>query len=322
MDVWLKRFCRHVSWRSGCVQTDALTGGATRLRDLSKNVSDRECNDRSNLRSGVILSEAKNLKEIASVTPRSDSVGLPRPDKSGLAMTASKPLLVTWAESFIFAGSSGLLLLIVNLFPAYWYVSFFALTPFLYRIIKATPRESLRLGFLLGLSFFSVSVIDSPSNSPLLLSILKLFCGTALFALFGWMADWARKHWGFNPSIVALLWVGLEMGLIKLGFVNGLLREAEFSHPFFGGMVSLFGFLTVSAIIVLLNSLLVLLIVKTLAIKIPRGNTVQEDQRTLDLLSAPGLLVEKVYLVPEGRAPPFIITGVSSFSLTNRLSQN
>lgn len=215
-----------------------------------------------------------------------------------------KPPLVTWAESFIFAGSSALLLLIVNLFPDYWYVSFFALTPFLFRIIKATPGESLRLGLLFGLSFFTVSVIDSPVNSPLLPSILKLLCGTGLFALFGWTVGWAHHRWGFNPSIVALLWVGLEIGLVKLGLVRGLLGEAEFSHPFFASLVTLFGFLTVSAIIVLLNSLLVLLIVRTLEVTRPRGKTIQEDERIWDLFSTPGFFAQKVYLVPQSRAPP------------------
>jgi len=95
---------------------------------------------------------------------------------------------------------------------------------------------------------------------------------------------------------------------VKLGFVGGILGEAEFSHPFFGGLVALFGFLTVSAIIVLLNSLLVLLLLKALAIKMPRGKTVQEDERRTDLFSAPWFVTQRVYLVPEGRAPPYIIT--------------
>jgi hypothetical protein len=224
---------------------------------------------------------------------------------------SSKSLLVTWAESFIFAGSSAVLLLLVNLFPQYWYVSFFALTPFLFRIIKAAPAESLRLGFLFGLSFFAVSIIDSPLGYPVP-PLLKLLCGTALFALFGWSVGWARHRWGFNPAIVALAWVGLEVGLASLGLVRGLLGETGLSHPFFGGLFALFGFLSVSAIIVLLNSLLVLLILKTLSLKIPRGKIVQEDERRTDLFSAPWFFTERAYLVPEGRAPPYIITGVSS----------
>jgi hypothetical protein len=222
-----------------------------------------------------------------------------------------KSFLVTWAESFIFAGSSALLLLVANLFPAYWYFSFFALTPFLYRVIKASPSESLRLGILFGLSFFAVSGIDSQMN-PSFHLILKLLSGTALFALFGWTVGRARKRWGFSPSIVALLWVGLEIGLVKLGWVNALLGKAEFSHPFFGGLLALFGFLTVSAIIVLLNSLLALLILKTLEIVRSWGKKFSRSgcEATRHLFSTPSLIAQKVYFVPEGRAPPYIISTV------------
>jgi hypothetical protein len=245
--------------------------------------------------------------------------------------TFSKPPLVTWAESFIFAGTSALLLLIANFFPGYWYFSFFALTPFLYRTIKATPKESLRLGFLFGLSFFSVSEFgsigfvgaiprlwrDASHELPLLIS------GTLLFALFGWAVGWARKRWGFAPSIVALLWVGLEIGLVKLGMnqngsdlgfthnlgfgIGGFFGKAELSHPLLHALTGLFGFITVSAVIVLLNSLLVLAIIKTLELKRPRGKTIQEKKRIWDFSSTPGLFAQKVYLVPEGRAPPYII---------------
>ncbi|KPL00646.1 MAG: hypothetical protein AMJ91_03870 [candidate division Zixibacteria bacterium SM23_73_3] len=243
--------------------------------------------------------------------------GVPRPfehpechPKIVIGMPASelsfcKPPHATWAESFIFAGSSALLLLVANFFPHWWYVSFFALTPFLYRIIKATPGESLRLGFLFGLSFFGALLANSLMISPLA-SVLKLLSGTALFALFGWSVGWARERWGFNPSIVALLWVDLEMGLMKLGFVGGFLGRAEFSHPFFHSLVGLFGFLAVSAIIVLFNSLLIMAIVKTLEVRRSRGKSVAEDERTWDIFFTWNLFAEKVYLVPEGRVPPLI----------------
>jgi apolipoprotein N-acyltransferase len=225
---------------------------------------------------------------------------------SGLVTSNTRPPLAAWADSFLFAGSSALLLLVANLFPHYWYFSFFALTPFLYRIIKASPFESLRLGFLFGLSFFGASSVNFFVISPLPF-LLRLVSGTALFALFGWAAGWARKHWGFYPSIVAVLWVGLEIGLVKLGFTQGLLGEVEFSNSFLHGLVGLFGLLTVSAIIVLLNSLLALAIVKTLGAAKAKVKTSAEDKRTWNLLFVRNLFTEKVYLVPEGRAPPVII---------------
>ncbi|MGB2990155.1 MAG: hypothetical protein WBC98_09370, partial [Candidatus Zixiibacteriota bacterium] len=97
----------------------------------------------------------------------------------------NEPVLATWAESFIFGGGSALLLLVANLFPDYWYFSFFALTPFLYRIINATPGESFRLGLLFGLAFFGASATGWLGISPFV-AVIRLLCGTALFALFGW----------------------------------------------------------------------------------------------------------------------------------------
>ncbi len=208
----------------------------------------------------------------------------------------SRTLLVTWAESFIFAGSSALLLLLSNLFPQYWYFPFFALVPFLFRIINATPTESLRLGILLGISFFTVSVTDSLPVSPIP-SILKFLLGTGLFTLFGCTVGWARKHWGFYPSIVAVLWVGLEVGLMKLGFSGGLFERIETSNPFFHGLITLLGFLAVSAIIVLLNSLLVLAIIKTLELAKSRGN-INQEEGICKFLYALNFFTEKFYIVP------------------------
>jgi apolipoprotein N-acyltransferase len=228
-------------------------------------------------------------------------------DRRELPDNLVKPPLANWAESFIFAGTSALLLLIANLFPDYWFFSLFALTPFLYRVIKASPSESLRLGILFGFSFFAVSEFGGSGFVGVIHELPLLISGTGIFGLFGWAVGWARKRWGFNPSIVALLWVGLEIGLVKLGFINGLFGKAEFSHSFFSGLVTLFGFLTVSAIIVLFNSLLVLLFIKTLEVTRPRGKILQKKEKIWSLLFTPGIFSQKVYLVPEGRAPPRLV---------------
>lgn len=214
-------------------------------------------------------------------------------------------LLAIWAESYIFAGTSALLLLIAKLLPYYWYLSLFALVPFLYRIIKATPTESLRLGILLGISYFAVSVTDSLSVSPIF-SLFKLLLGTGLFAVFGWTVGWARRHWGFYPCIVAMLWVGLEIGLAKLGFASGILGKAGFTNLFLDRLVGLFGFLVISAIIVLLNSLLTLAIVKTLEATKPKGNTLREIKRKWKHFFTCNISSKQVFIVPKGRAPPFV----------------
>lgn len=213
-------------------------------------------------------------------------------------------LLISWAESFMYAGSSALLLLIAHAFADYWYFSFFALTPFLYRIIKSAPGESLRLGFLLGLSFFGTSSLHSIISAPLL-SCPKILAGTALFSLFGWAVGWARSCWGFSPFIVAVLWAGLEMGLLRFGFSGGIFGESGFSNPLLHSLAGLLGLLAVSAIIVVFNSLFILAVLKTLEITGARGSTAGKDENKLDVPFVCSLFTQKVYLVPEGRAPPY-----------------
>lgn len=210
-----------------------------------------------------------------------------------------------WSESFIFAGASGLLLLVVNVFTDYWYLSFVALSPLLYRMLGATPREALRLGFLFGLSFLSVSTLGNSSFS-LMPAASKIMAGTALFALFGWSVGLARRRWGFNPLIVALLWVGFEPWLVKLGFAGGIFKQADLSHPLFNGVGGLFGFLIISLIIILCNSLLAWAIKQAASsVGVPRRAFAEEEQiwRSLAHLVFP---TDRAYLMPDVRGPPLV----------------
>ncbi len=233
---------------------------------------------------------------------RPSPAGSLRPHLRSCDRLLVSPALAGWAESFIFAGTSALLLLAADLSSAYWYLSFLALTPFLFRILKASPIESLRLGFLLGFSYSSALAINTLTASPHV-SMVRLFSGTALFALFGWLLGRARQCWGFNVSLVALLWVGLESGSIKLGFVSGIFGKGGLSHPSLHGLVGLFGFLAVSAIVVLLNSLLALAIARTLNVT-RTGRESAEDRSITNYAFTRNLFAVKVYLLPEGRGPP------------------
>ena len=208
-----------------------------------------------------------------------------------------------WVESFIFAGATACLLLIARLFPDYWYLSLVALLPFLARVYRASAMEALRLGFLLGFTFFLVSGLNTLLLTPFL-SIAKILAGAALFAAFGGAVGWTRQRWGFNPTIVALLWVAFELGLTRLGLISSMLGEAEFSGPFFHGLAALFGFLIISFIVVLCNSLIVAVIDKAISLAKTRRFVRTVGGRTWALYSPNGFFAQKFYLVPEGRGPP------------------
>ena len=222
-----------------------------------------------------------------------------QPFSGGVEKGRGEPPIGGLADNFLFAGSSALLLLVANLFPNYWYLSFFALVPFLYRIIRLDALGALQLGLFFGFSFFFVYKLPDLFVAPLL-TVLIIALGAALFALFGWAVARAKEHFGFNPLFVALLWVLFELGLIKITGANLPVHPSGLFH----GLSVLFGFLAVSFVIVLVNSLLVFAIEKTVSLAKARGQGVWENESVWDLASIPGLFAQRVYLIFLTRAPP------------------
>jgi len=208
-----------------------------------------------------------------------------------------------WAYNFLFAGTSALLLLVSNLFPAYWYLSFIALLPFLYKAIHARPKAAARLGFLFGLSFFAVSFAGAMLFEPVS-ALLRIAAGVALFTFFGWATSKAKEKWGFNPILVALFWVVLELITVKLGFAKGIFSEAGLSGGFFYQTAVLFGFLSLSFVIVLFNTLLILAVEKALALLKTADFSFPEPETIGQYVPVLPLFTQKAYLVPAGRAPP------------------
>ncbi len=209
------------------------------------------------------------------------------------------------SENLLFAGTSALLLLIANLFPHFWYVSFFALIPFLYRSLRVDRKNSFWLGLIFGFSFFAVLQLDAFLEEPVS-AALTVALGTALFALFGWGVATARDRFGFNPLLVSLLWILFELLLVKVAgpIVNfGTIFQLQPSG-FFHGLSILFGCLAVSFVIVLVNSLFVFAVKKAVPLMRAREQGVREKESVWDLTPIPGLFAQNVYIVPAGRAPP------------------
>jgi len=209
-----------------------------------------------------------------------------------------------WAEDFLYAGSSALLLVLVHLAPDLWMISFAALVPLLWGIIRADfPARALRLGFLFGISFFTVSLINSFPFAPFA-TLARILGGTVLLSFFGWVVAWGRRRWGFNPLVIALLWIALELGMIRLGFTRGLLGEAGAPQSLFGGMTVLFGFLSISFLIILINTVL-LVAVKTLVAPAASGTkSLFTIEQTWDVLFPAELPSLTICLNHQGRAPP------------------
>ncbi len=208
-----------------------------------------------------------------------------------------------WAQDFLWAGSSAFLLLAARLTPGFWYLSVFALFPFLARTYRATASQAMRLGLMFGLAFYAISGADGALVEPLS-ALARIGAAAVLVSVVAWAAAWSREQWGFNPIIVALLWVALEIGLIRFGIGGSLVTQQVLSIQFFHGLATLFGFLILSFLVVLINSVIIAFVDKALALARARGHGVIKSERQWNLHAIAGLLAQDSYLVPESRGPP------------------
>jgi apolipoprotein N-acyltransferase len=142
------------------------------------------------------------------------------------------------------------------------------------------------------------------------LTVLTVALGTVFFALFGWALARAKEKFGFNPLVVALLWVLFELAAIKSGVLPDPLETHNLirSSVLFHGWAVLFGLLAVSFVIVLVNSLLVFVIDKTISLAKARGQGVWVNVKRMGPCShTRAFLAQKVCLIPRGRAPPVLM---------------
>ncbi|MEW5923881.1 MAG: hypothetical protein AB1746_07835 [Candidatus Zixiibacteriota bacterium] len=208
------------------------------------------------------------------------------------------------AEDFLYGGSSALLLLFINLFDSYWFLCFVALLPLIVRLSRASEFSAVRTGILFGFCYLLTVSLNSIPAAPLL-TFLKISAGLVLILILSWLTAWIRKRSGFNPLFLAVFWAFLDYGLDSLGITPGILGRISLSVPIFGAISTLFGFVIVSFIIVLANSLLLLAIEKIAGLTtIARKDFPAEAFAWRILLHKCGYS-KILNFVPEVRGPPF-----------------
>jgi apolipoprotein N-acyltransferase len=159
----------------------------------------------------------------------------------------------------ICAGTSALILSIAHIHPEYWFISFFALIPFLWRLKRASLFGSILLGFILAVCYAFVALTGEAVAAPwtFLLNLLLL---SLVFSTFGMAVNRIKRYIGFSPVFIAAFWLPLEYVLTHytaLGSIFSFSREGSGFVVRFG---SLFGFLMISFGIVFINSLILVLI--------------------------------------------------------------
>lgn len=159
---------------------------------------------------------------------------------------------------FLYAGSSALFLSIAHQYPGLWFISMFALVPFLWRVIKETLFGLVLLSVILASCYVFLVYPDKIIVSPSAF-LVKFICLNFIFSVFGIGVNRIKRYFGFNPIFVAILWLPLEYGLTHYAGFDTIFASTNSGSDFVLRIASLFGFLIVSFCVILVNSLILML---------------------------------------------------------------
>jgi len=187
--------------------------------------------------------------------------------------------------------------------PELWFLSFIALVPFLWRLCHVNRLQAAALGVILATTYViatsSADLLDTPQAFLFKLGLLNV-----AFAIFGFAINRVRKHLGFNPLFIALLWFPLGFVLVQYTDVEGFFYQSHGSLHLVSGFGSLLGILIWSFIIILGNSLIVIFARDFLRKLFRRSKYRSQNDRQLLLQFAAPLFNRHWYCVPNRRAPP------------------
>ena len=219
------------------------------------------------------------------------------------ARLPTKDQTIKFVEDFFYAGSSALLLSIIHLYPAYWFISVFALLPFLWRLTRANLSGSLILGIILGACYCFVSSIQEILVSPWAF-LHKLFLLSLIFSAFGMAVNRVKRYTGFNPIFVAALWLPLEYAIAHYAHLSSIFTFSETDSTLLIKIACLFGILTVSFVVVLINSLILIALKRAVQAIRSRATFPSKDNERSYLPFKEIVLQRRFYYYPRRRAPP------------------
>lgn len=205
--------------------------------------------------------------------------------------------------SFLCAAGSAILLSFSHVFGELWFISLFALVPFLWRLCHVNLRGAVSTGMMLATFFVCATSVSDLIFAPKIF-LLKLLSLNMAFALFGLVINRARKSLGFDPLFIALLWFPIEYALIQYAHLGAIFSISNSGSSLLIGFCSLFGIMLGSLAIVLANSLLLLIVRYVGQWVLSRKDILTESDEKGHLSLSEVILERTWYYFPDVRAPP------------------
>jgi len=205
--------------------------------------------------------------------------------------------------SFLCAAGSAILLAFAHVHPELWFISLFALVPFLWRLNRVSLKGAISLGVILATTYvFATSTADllfAPKTF-----LFKLFALNVAFALFGLAINRVKRLLGFDPLFIALLWFPMQYVLIRYAHLGAIFFVSTGGSSLLIGFCSLFGVLLGSLVVVLGNSLMLLLVryIGQCIFSNKKSVTTSDKEYYPPLDEV--ILKQRWYCFPDVRAPP------------------
>ena len=204
---------------------------------------------------------------------------------------------------FLPAGISALLLSIAHFQPLLWFISLFALVPYLWKLKRIDLQGSIILGTTFAICFSLVVFIDELLLSPAVFGF-KVLVLIIIFSVFGIAVSRTSKHICCYPIFIAALWIPLEYFLIHYTGIEEIFNSKSIGPNWLIRMGSLFGLLTISFFIMLINSVILLLFEYAGSIRFSKTFFSIPDRTTLLSLFVNIRSTKRWYCLPNLRAPP------------------
>ncbi|HWR83119.1 MAG TPA: hypothetical protein VN285_07440 [Candidatus Deferrimicrobium sp.] len=206
-------------------------------------------------------------------------------------------------RNFLAASGSAILLSLAHVFHDLWFLSLFALVPFLWRLYQVNLRGAITLGLMLATFYVCATSMSDLILAPQTL-LLKLVTFNGVIIAFALAVNRGRRIFGFDPVFVALLWFPLEYLLIEYAGLEPFFVISKSGFSLGIGFCTLFGLLLGSLVIVLGNALLLLILRYAGRWLLSRDAYLTGDNdNTYDLLDKV-TLKRQWYCFPDVRAPP------------------
>jgi len=198
---------------------------------------------------------------------------------------------------------SAILLSIAHANPDYWFVSLFALIPFLWRVCYVDAKGSIVLAIMLSTFFVLLTCFYQLMAYPAVF-LFKLLSLNATFIVFAFGINRLKKSLGFDPLGIALIWFPIEYILISFANLGGVFSISEPGSKIVSGSCSLFGLILGSLIVVLINAV-ILWLLKYVIEKIRKKSDYlkKKSQRVYPRLSR-AIFERCRCCLPKPRSPP------------------